>query len=145
MRNGMMVVVAVASLAGGCAPPRAVEPLLAVGERAMIEEAEHIEADAARDEQWLVQSRDALEEAYERDLHERGELDTAWVMQATRGYIAAREALVRHESALARQREQRRANLLDAADAVARVQELLAQQRALWPEQWDVRRLWQRD
>ena len=141
----MMLVMAVVMMGGGCAAPDAVGPLLAAGERVMVEEAEHLESDAARDAQWLTQSREALEQGYVRDLEEREGLDAAWVMQATRVYVAAREELLRHELVLDRQRQQRRENLHDAAAAVSRARELLEQQRALWPEQWDVRRVWRGD
>ncbi len=132
-------------LVAGCAAPRAVEPLLETGERVMVEEAERLEVDGGREARWLAQSRELLEEAYERDLLERGELEAEWVMQATRGYIAAREALLRHELDLERQRDRRRENLLEAAEAVARARELLARQGEIWPEKWDVRRLWRRE
>lgn len=118
-------------LAVGCGAPPSVVPLLEVTQRAVRAEAEHLVADAERESHWLEQTRDALRRAYERDLDEQSDLNAAWVLDATRAYVTAREELVRHEMRRAQQRAQRRDNLLAAAEATQRAVAVLERQDAL--------------
>lgn len=117
-----------ATALGGCASPPSVTPLLRLAEEAVRKEALRVEADAGRDADRLEGTRRSLRDAYDADLAERGELDAAWVREATDVYVAAREALVRHELALRDERRVRAENLRLAADATERAAELLERQ-----------------
>lgn len=135
-RSGWMMACALAVavavvLMGGCASPPSVTPLLRVSEAALLAEAARLNEDATRDAQWIEQARDALEQAYDADLAQTAELSPAWVREATQVYVAAREALVRHELALRQERAQRAQNLRAAAEATRRATAILQQQDAL--------------
>ncbi len=130
-RGELGAAVVMAAVLGGCGSPPAVTPLLRVAERAVREEARRVEADGERDRLRLADARRSLDVAYDADLSTRDRLTPDWVRDATAVYVGAREALVRHEYALAAERDARRANLLLAADAARRATELLEQQDAL--------------
>lgn len=115
----------------GCASPPSVMPLLAVTQAALEAEALRLEADALRDAQWATQTKQTLARAFEDDLAERDALTAEWVSDATDVYVAAREAVVRHELAVQAERAQRADNLRAAAQATQRAQAMLQQQDAL--------------
>ena len=115
----------------GCGTPPSVLPLLEVSEQTLRAEAERLEEDNQRDAQWLDQTRRALHQAYQQDLHEQGELTSTWVRDATQAYVVAREELVRHEMRLREQRARRRDNLHAAAEATHRAAAILMQQDQL--------------
>jgi len=120
----------VALAAAGCTPP-SVSPLLELSRQAVAAEAQRLRADIERDRAAMDHARDALEAAYAADLHEQSTLDVPWVMEATVVYVAAREAVLRQEMALRRERERRADNLDAAADATGRAVELLEQRDRL--------------
>lgn len=125
-----VLMAAVASVAG-CATPPSVAPLLRVTERAMLEESGRLAGDTERDRAFTRQSLGSLEDAYRRDLEQVGELTPQWVLEATAVYVAARDAVVRHEQELAREREIRADNLRAAAAAARRAILLTEQQAGL--------------
>jgi triphosphoribosyl-dephospho-CoA synthetase len=112
-------------LAGGCATPTSVDPLLAVVAKALTAEAGLLDDDAARQQAQLIQQRQTLDAAFEADMAGR-ELTPAWVATHTRAYIAAREALLAHHLQLEAQRQHRRENLVLAAAAQQRARAILA-------------------
>jgi len=121
-----------AAASGGCGSPPSVIPVLRVVERVLADEAQHIvEADALRDRHSLDQARRSLSDAYRADLAETETLSPHWVQQATDVYVAAREALLRQEFDLARQRGVRIENLRLAAEAQSRAIAILQQQDRL--------------
>jgi hypothetical protein len=86
---------------------------------------------AQRDGLYLQQARADLARGFGDDLRAAETLDVEWIDRATRVYVAAREALLRQELALARQREVRAENLRLAAAAQARAMAVLQQQDRL--------------
>jgi hypothetical protein len=139
VRRGSLVGLAVAVLGtvaalaavGGCTSPPSVAPLLRVAEAAMVAEAERLAADVARDRAHVEQTRRSLSDAFDLDLEARGELSVAWVRDGVAVYVAAREALVRHEAALEAERRVRAENLDAAAYATRRAIELIERQDRL--------------
>lgn len=121
------VLIAVLSCSG-CTSPSSAAPLLRVTERALSEESQRLSQDAERDRDYVRQSLDMLEDAYVRDLERAEDLNAKWVREATLVYVAAREALIRHEQALARERDDRAENLRTAGAAVRRALSLIEQQ-----------------
>ena len=119
------------SLLAGCTSPPSAVPLLRFAERAMRAEAGRLRLDIDRDVEHLRQTRMALESAFEADLNDQDDLEANWVRDATRVYVAAREALVRHEQELEQERRLRAGNLLTAADAQQRAVSLLERQDQL--------------
>lgn len=115
----------------GCVSPPSVAPLMRVVDRAMRAEAGAMAADAQRDAAMIAQGRAALADAYAADLARAEPPDPAWVLDATEVYVAAREALIRHELALAAERAARRERLLAASQAQQRALSLLEQQDRL--------------
>lgn len=113
----------------GCGSPPSVVPVLQVVERTLIHEADAlVSVEAARDRLYLEQSRRQLDEGYRRDLQDTDQLSPQWVESATTVYVAAREALLRQELELARQRQTRADNLRLAAQAQGRAVGLLQRQ-----------------
>lgn len=131
---GWMIVGLAVLIAGGCAAPASVSPLLSVVERALQEEAALLQQEAQRDAQWIEQTQASLAQAYEADLTQQQELTAEWVRQATEGYVLAREALLRHRLALEQERERRVDNLEAAAWAARRAQSLMQQRDQLLAE-----------
>lgn len=115
----------------GCSAPPSVVPLLRVTERALAEESGRLAQDAQRDRVYTRQVLRSLEDAYRRDLEQVGELTPAWVLEATTVYVAARDALIRHEQSLAQERGNRADNLRAAAAATHRAILLTEQQDGL--------------
>ena len=115
-------------LLAGCATPPSVAPLLRVTERALSEESGRLAEDAERDRAHTRQVLGSLEDAYRRDLEQVGELTPGWVLEATTVYVAARDALIRHEYSLAQERDNRADNLRAAASATRRAILLIEQQ-----------------
>lgn len=120
-------------VANGCTSPPSVAPLLRVAERAMRDEAARLDDDdAKRDTAQMDQSRQALAAAFDADLGEQAaKLDAQWVRDAVAGYVAAREALLRHEAKLHDERASRSDNLRAAAEAQDKAIQLLENQDAL--------------
>jgi hypothetical protein len=116
---------------GGCTTPPSVAPLLRVSERALMQESDRLRGDSERDEAYIRQTLQVLEEAYTRDLEQVESLTPKWVMEATKVYVAARETIVEHRSTLARERSRRSANLRSAALATRRAIALIEQQDRL--------------
>jgi hypothetical protein len=115
----------------GCATP-SVLPLLRLSHEALEAEARHLADERQRDAALLLERQRALSAAFDADLRQRADLDAQWVRQAATGYVAAREALLLHDAAIARERAQRAANLQAAAEAQARAIALLELQEGLW-------------
>lgn len=129
----------------GCGSPPSVLPLLTAAEEAARAEAARFEADVEREAQWIEQARAALERAYERDLAAQEELSRAWIVEATRAYVAAREELVRHEMQRREQLAQRRENLHAVAAATQQAAAVLQEQdelmtRVIGGRAWDLLR-----
>lgn len=118
--------------ASGCAAP-SVAPLLRVAAEAMRQEQDRLTIDLDRDRLAMESRRAALRDGYAADLREKGDpvLDAEWVMEATDVYVAAREALVHHEWALAEERRRRRDNLDAAIEAQERALRLIERQDEL--------------
>lgn len=127
----LLATMVVALITGGCASPPSVTPLLRVTERALMRESARLDDDADRDAQYARQTLRSLEDAFDRDLEQADELTIDWVRDATSVYVAAREALLRHEHALARERQARSDNLQTAASATRRAIGLIEQQDKL--------------
>ena len=114
---------------GGCGSPPSVVPVMQVVEATLQREAQSLsQVQAARDRLYLEQARRQLDEGYRRDLASTQALSPQWVESATSVYVAAREALLRQEIELARQRETRVENLQLAAQAQGRAVALLQRQ-----------------
>lgn len=126
--------------APGCASPPSVSPLLRVADRALADESRLVADDAARQAAWVEQQRRSLGDAFALDLKGRETLDPRWVMTGAEAYVAAREALLRHEVGLQRQTQLRRDNLAAASRAITRAVELIEKQDALFEPIPDIRR-----
>jgi len=111
----------------GCQSAPSVIPLLEIVGRSLETEAQSVNEDRQRDQQYYEQMRDALRAAFEADLHEAEPLDPEWVTDAAEVYAAAREALAQHESSLDQQRLQRMDNLQAALEAQQRTIRLIEQ------------------
>lgn len=117
----------------GCGSPPSVVPVLEVVQRALLDEAQRVaEADAAHDRLYLQQARRQIWDGFRADLNTTDTLTPGWIEDATVGFVQAREALLRQEFDLARQREFRQDNLRDAAAAQARAIAILQQQDRLF-------------
>jgi len=127
----LLLIVIDALLCVGCASPPSVAPLLRVSERALMREAGEQAIDAQRDAEHIRQAMRSLEQAYNQDLAQTQELTEQWVREATKAYVAAREALLRHEHALSQERRARVDNLQAAASATRRAIVLIEQQDKL--------------
>lgn len=125
--------------AGGCAAPPSVTPLLRVTHAVLEDEAQRLAADAERVAHRHERQRMDLASAFERDLRERRELDEAWVGEAVRVYVAAREAVTEQAADTREAYADRIDNLRAAVEAQERAIVLLEhQRRALpWPEGLD--------
>lgn len=140
-RIAAALITALAAMTNGCASPPSVAPLLGVAESAIAEERRHLTDDDARRAAWIGHQRSALAAAFTLDLAERGEaIDPAWVGEGVSAYVAAREALLRHEITLAQQSELRRENLDRAAAVLRRAAAILQQQDRLFDAMPDLRR-----
>jgi len=106
--------------ATGCTTPPSVEPLLALADRALRQEAAHLADDMERDRARLEQTRRALADAFDRDLEQADPLTGDWVREALRVYVIAREQLVRHEADLERNMATRADNLRAGSEALHR-------------------------
>ena len=137
--RSLLLLSAAALAAAGCAAPPSVTPLLRITQSVLSEEAELLAADAERVSERHERQRAELAAAFARDLREREPLDEAWVGEAVRVYVAAREA-VRERAAEA---EEAYANRIDNLRAAGEAQEraivlLEHHRRALpWPEGLD--------
>jgi len=138
------LVTAAAMALSGCASPPAVGPLLRVVDRALADTHERIDVDRRRVTGWIEQQRAAVTDAFEADLAEQQVLTADWVRDHARVYAAANEALARHEMTVAREYDQRQANLRDARRAQQAAIELIEQQDTLFEAVPDARR-WLRD
>jgi hypothetical protein len=127
-RIGLGIVLLAVTALAGCATPRSVAPLLRVTERALIEASQRLAEDAERDREYARQTLGSLENAYRQDLEGTRELTPAWVLEATAVYVAAREAVLEHQQALATERDIRADNLRAAASATRRAIVLTEQQ-----------------
>ncbi len=119
------------SLAGGCATPPSVAPLLRVTERALLDESGRLKQDAERYTAYTRQTLRTLEDAYSQDLDQAEVLTPKWVREATSVYITARETIISHQHALAQEQRARADNLLAAAAATRRAIALIEQQDKL--------------
>jgi len=124
----------------GCASPPAVGPLLRVVDRALADSHDQLEGDRQRAAQWVDQQRATLTDAFDADLASRDELSVEWVRDHALVFAAAREAIARHEMTLAREYDQRQANLRDARRAHQTAIELIEQHDALFQAVPDARR-----
>lgn len=115
----------------GCGSPPSVVPLLRLANMTMQVETEHLNEDAQRQAEHFEQARQTLQRAFEADLETTEDLTTTWIREATDVYVAAREALVRHEIDIQQQHQQRGDNLQAASQALQRAVELLEQQDQL--------------
>lgn len=115
----------------GCGSPPSVVPLLRIANKTMQIEAAHLKEDAQRQSKQIEQARQALQRAFETDLETTEDLSAAWIREATDVYVAAREALVRHEIDIQLQQQQRGGNLQAASQALQQAVELLEQQDQL--------------
>ena len=125
----LLMVLSLTGGAGGCGSPPSVVPVMQVVEQTLLTEARTLAAaESARDRLYLEQARQQLEDGYRRDLASAEALSPRWVESATSVYVAAREALLRQELALAAQRQTRVDNLQLAAQAQGRAVALLQRQ-----------------
>ncbi len=124
-------VMATALVLGGCTTPPSVAPLLRVTEQALLRESDRLRDDAERDAEYVRQTLRILEDAYSRDLDQVEFLTPDWVREATSVYVTAREIIIRHQNALARERNHRSDNLKTAALAARRAIVLIEQQDRL--------------
>jgi hypothetical protein len=115
----------------GCSTPPSVAPLLRVTERALVAESGRLQEDAERDKTYTRQVLGSLDDAYRRDLEQAETLTPGWVLEATTVYVAARDAVIRHEQSLTRERDNRADNLRAAATATRRAILLIEQQDGL--------------
>src|ERR1041385_1626110 len=69
-----------------CASPPSLLPLLRVADKAIAQESQLLDADAARSTAWLDEQRATLAAAFEADLREQTTLDPEWVLTATQAY-----------------------------------------------------------
>lgn len=136
----MMLMAAAVGGLTGCASPPAVSPLMRVVTQALQQEQAMLQTDQQRTTAGMDQQRAMLKAAFDADMNERQTLDKAWVNDHAAVYVAAREALLRHELELERQNEQRRENLTDAMAAQQRAVQLIEQQDALMANVPDARR-----
>jgi hypothetical protein len=120
-----------ALMLSGCTSPPAVIPLLEIVDRQLQAEAQLLGQDAERDAEAVRQMRLNLASGFEADLRQRESLSAEWVRSATDVYVAARDAVTRHELDLERQRRQRADNLRAASEAQRRAMLLLLQQDRL--------------
>jgi uncharacterized protein YukE len=142
-RRALLMGAAVMVVAG-CAAPPSVTPLLRVTHAVLEDEAQRLAADAERVAQRHERQRADLAAAFERDLRERRDLDEAWVGEAVRVYVAAREAVTAQAADTREAYADRIDNLRAAGEAQERAVILLEhQRRALpWPEGvsgWELR------
>jgi hypothetical protein len=112
-----------------------------VANQAMQREIKHIEQARHRTEDVLKQRQAALKAGYDADLADRDQLTRTWVKQATAGYVAAREALLRQAMQQKRRQTQRIDNLEAAGHAQRRAINLIEKQdqlvqRALGGDLW---------
>ena len=130
---------AAALVVAGCSAPPSVTPLLRVTRSVLHEESQRLAADAARIGDRYERQRAELAAAFERDLREREELDEAWVGEAVRVYVAAREAVAAQADAERAGYANRIDNLAAASEAQERAIALLEHHRRLlpWPEPFD--------
>ncbi len=127
----LIPIVTLSMLGSGCAAPPSVAPLLRVAGRSLGEESQRLISDAERDRAHMQQSLGLLEDAFVRDLEQAPQLNPQWVRDATVVYVAAREALIRHEQTLAQERGNRAANLRSAGAAINRAVSMIEQQDRL--------------
>lgn len=125
----------------GCTAPPSVVPLLQVSRSAMVAEAGRLRQDIDTDHLAVEQTRHTLADAFATDLHQQDELTDEWVIEATDVYVAAREALLAHETEAAQQKQQRADNLEAAAEATQRAIDLLQRRDQLLSDT-AVARLW---
>lgn len=130
-RTFLPAVLLASVLLAGCSTPPSVAPLLRVTERALVEESGRLAEDAERDRVHTRQVLGSLDDAYRRDLEQAEALTPGWVLEATTVYVAARDAVIRHELTLAQERGNRADNLRAAATATRRAILLIEQQDSL--------------
>lgn len=135
-----IIVIAALALAAGCQSPPSVAPLLAAADGVIADEQRLLSDDTKRAAAWVDQQRDALRRGFATDLSEREAIDPAWVLDGVTAYVAAREALLRHEFSLREQSDTRRENLRLASESIRRALGLLQRQDALFADTPDLRR-----
>ena len=118
-------------LVAGCTSPPSVVPLLEYTAAAIEAEAAQLVNGSAVERERVAHAERSLDAAFAADLRETDTLTIDWVSEATAVYVAAREALIRHELELQRQREARAEQLRSAALAQRRAIELLQQRDRL--------------
>jgi len=130
-KAAICIYVLIVITATGCEAPRSVVPLLEITERALLEEAERLHDDSERDRMYSRQALSQLEEGYRQDLEQTQTLTAEWVLEATRVYTTAREAVLKHQASLEAERQARAENLQVAASATRRALLLLQEQSGL--------------
>ena len=138
--TGWLAITAIMIGLGGCASPPAVGPLMRVVQKALRQEQAMVQTDQQRTTAAMDQRRATLKAAFDADMNEQTALDKQWVDEQVSVYVAAREALVRHELDMQQQYQQRQQNLGDALAAQQRAIELIERQDALFASLPDARR-----
>lgn len=128
------------ALLSGCQSPPSVAPLLAAADGVIADEQRLLSDDAARAAAWIEQQRGSLHRGFAADLSGKDRVDPEWVLDGVTAYVAAREALLRHEMSLRDQTETRRENLRLAGESIRRALGLLQRQDALFADTPDLRR-----
>lgn len=126
--------------ATGCQSPPSVAPLIAAADGVIADERRLLSDDAMRAQAWVQQQRETLHRGFVADLSGKDEVDSGWVLDGVTAYVAAREALLRHELKLRDQSETRRENLRLAGLSIRRALGLLQRQDALFADTPDLRR-----
>jgi hypothetical protein len=124
----------------GCTSPPSVVPLMSVVADVMESEARHVAEDGKQFATVLGRQRQALADAFDADLDGQATIDRDWLRDHVAVYVVAREALVRHELALARRVADRIENLTLARRAQLRAIGLIQRQDALLGQLPDLRR-----
>lgn len=125
------LLILITALAPGCTSPPSAAPLLRLVAQALDDEAAQLAADALIRQRHAQETRATLAAAYEADLTHQPALNPQWVLDATRAYVAAHEAVVRQELADLARCQQRIDNLRDAGEAQRRAIALIEKQDQL--------------
>lgn len=135
-----------ALMVGGCTSPPSAVPLMQVTRKALKQEKAHLKRMKKQRRALLSERQQALKAGFTADLKHRDELTKQWVKSGVKGYVAAREALLRQHVQAQQRYEQRLANLDAAMRAQGRAISLLQRQDrlitdTLGGEVWDVPQL----
>jgi hypothetical protein len=106
-----------------------------VSRKAMKQEVSHVRNAMQRRDQVLKQRQAALKTGFDADLAQQDKLSKTWVKEATIGYVAAREALLRQHHQTNRAHHQRIDNLQSAMHAQQRAIDLLQRQDRVLQQQ----------